>query len=250
MRGATAGAGGSRGRPRRRRTPTALRRAGRRATPATAASATPAMLAQVLLDLVGEDLQAAAVDHRADAPVDPHEAVVVDAGEVAGAQPTVGGDAIHRERRRRQRGRGRISSSPTSSTAASVVVAHADVDAGVRTADRAELRRAELLPVGRAPADHLAAELGLAVAVEDRDAEAVVEAPRVRGRERRRHAAHVAQRLERRDRRHRWAASPSRRAAAPTSGCRIRGRAARTRAGSNCSISTTGAPSVNANSTW
>ena len=61
----------------------------------------------MLLDLVGEHLQAAAVDHRADAAVDPHEAVVVDAGEVAGAQPAVGGDPIfHRGVVGRQRGRG------------------------------------------------------------------------------------------------------------------------------------------------
>ena len=49
--------------------------------------------AQGLLHLVGVHLEAATVDHRADPAVDPDETVVVDMPEVAGAQPTVGGDA-------------------------------------------------------------------------------------------------------------------------------------------------------------
>ena len=76
----------------------------------------------------------------------------------------------------------------------------AHVDPRVRPAHRTQLRRAEFLPVGRAPPDHLAAELGLAVAVEDADTEPLVERACVRGRQRSRHAAHVAQRRERRDR--------------------------------------------------
>ena len=77
---------------------------------------------------------------------------------------------------------------------------YAELERRVRAADRAELRGAELLPVGRAPAHRFAAELGLAVAVEDRDAEPFVERARVRGRQRRGDAADVAQRLERGDR--------------------------------------------------
>ena len=81
--------------------------------------------------------------------------------EVTGAQPAVVGEPIAERGRVDGRRRRRIepASSPSS---------HAHLDAGVRTADRAELGRAELLPVGGAPSDHLTAELGLAVAVEDR----------------------------------------------------------------------------------
>lgn len=42
------------------------------------------------LDVVGQDLVAAAVDDVADAALDPDEAVVVDAGDVAGADEAVG----------------------------------------------------------------------------------------------------------------------------------------------------------------
>src|SRR5207248_324313 len=87
--------------------------------------------AQMLLDLVGEDLQAAAVDHRADASVDPHEPVVVDPREVAGAQPTVGREPVA-EVAGRRRLRPHLQ----------LVVAHAHLDARVRPPHRAELRRA------------------------------------------------------------------------------------------------------------
>ena len=77
-----------------------------------------------------------------------------------------------------------------------LVVDDPNLDARVRTADRAELGRAELLPVGGVPAHHFAAQLGLPVTVEDRDTEAFVEVARVRGRKRCGNTPHVAQRLE------------------------------------------------------
>ena len=123
----------------------------------------------MLFDLVGEDLQAAAVDHRADASVDPHEPVVVDPCEIAGAQPTVSGEPVADIVGRRRRPRPHLQ----------LVVAHPHLDARVRPPHRAELPCAELLPVGRGPADHFAAQLRLAVAVEDRDAEPRMEPTRL-----------------------------------------------------------------------
>ncbi len=77
------------------------------------------MRAQAFLDLVGIHLQPTAVDHVAHAAFDPHEAVVVDAREVAGAEPAVVGHAILPLRRRPAAGTTLdvISSSPISSAA-------------------------------------------------------------------------------------------------------------------------------------
>ena len=119
--------------PRRRRRPARSRRYAHgtspsrsSATPATAASRDAGILAEVLLDLVGEHLQPAAVDHRAHAPVDPHEAVVVDPGEVAGAQPAVVGEPVAEMRTRRP------ARSPSADRTCELVVAHSHFDAGVR----------------------------------------------------------------------------------------------------------------------
>ena len=56
-----------------------------------------------------------------------------------------------------------------------VVVEKLDVDTGMRTTDRSDLVRVGF-GVGRRPADHLT-DLGLAVAVQHEDTEAVSEAP-------------------------------------------------------------------------
>ena len=80
------------------------------------------------------------------------------------------------------------------------VVADAQLHVLVGAADRAEVGVAELLGVLRAPADDLAADLGLAPAVEHDDPEAVAEPARLQRRQRRGDAAHVLQRRERRDR--------------------------------------------------
>ena len=53
---------------------------------------------QHLLDVVGEHLVAAPVDHVADPALDPHEAVGVHAGQVAGVDEAVGVDAIGERR--------------------------------------------------------------------------------------------------------------------------------------------------------
>jgi hypothetical protein len=63
-------------------------------------------------------------------------------------------------------------------------------------ADGAQLCVAERLRVGRTPPDHLPAELGLAPAVEDADAEAVAEPAGLERRERCRDAADVLERGE------------------------------------------------------
>ena len=54
----------------------------------------PGREAEHFLDLFGEDLVAAAVDEVAGSPFDPHEAVGVDAGEVAGVHVAVGVDPV------------------------------------------------------------------------------------------------------------------------------------------------------------
>ena len=88
----------------------------------------------------------------------------------------------------------------------------------MRAADRAQLV-GMLARVGGRPADDLT-DLGLAVTVQHDDAELVGEAARLQRRERRGDAAHVAQRREVDDRRRRRTASPSPRAAAPSTGSR------------------------------
>ena len=55
---------------------------------------TPGREAQHLLDLLGEDLVAAAVDEVAGAALDPDEPVAVDACEVAGVHVAVGVDPV------------------------------------------------------------------------------------------------------------------------------------------------------------
>ena len=93
-----------------------------------------------------------------DAALDPHEALVVDAAEVAGVEPAVDEAAVHvvavGVARSSIIGRAHqelARSSPIRSCTSSCGAAH-----------RAELGVAELLGVRGAPADDLAADLGLA----------------------------------------------------------------------------------------
>ena len=167
------------GRPTRNATGTSPRRSCGPAT--TATSRHGRREAQHLLDRVREDLVAAAVDEVAGPALDPHEALVVDAGEVAGVDEAVGVDALLDAARRVRRPNEQVP-----------VVVDAQVDAGMGAADGPDLLRVGL-GVGRRPADHLA-DLGLAVAVEHEDRELRREAPGLQGRQRRGDRADVLQR--------------------------------------------------------
>ena len=105
--------------------------------------------------------------------------------DVAGPEPAVGGEPVREV--------GAVGVAPSAGVhlqlAGLGVGAH--VDAGVGPTDGTELRVAELLRVSRTPPDDLAADLGLAVAVQHRDAELITEAPGLERRQRRRDAAHV-----------------------------------------------------------
>ena len=194
-------------------------------------------------DLLGEDLEAAAVDHVRDATLDPEEALVVDAAEIAGVEPAVDEPAVHVvavggalvDHRRAHE-----------DLTASSSIRDAQLHVLVGAADRAEVGVAELLGVLRAPADDLAADLGLAPPVEHEHAEPVAEPAGLQRRQRRGDAAHVLQRRERRDRRRRRPASSSPPAAARWNAAGSARRSRRTPAVSKRSMMITAAPARNA----
>ena len=155
--------------------------------------------AQDLLDLGREHLVATAIDDVRDATLDPDEPVRVDVGEVTGAHVAVGvepvGEFTPAEVARRHPGRayGQLPHLPRGQRTV-VVADHLDLHAGMRSSDRPELLG--MLPgIGRGPADDFA-DLRLAVPVQHPDLEPVGEAVRLDRRQRRRDAAHVAQRCK------------------------------------------------------
>ena len=162
---------------RARRTPTAPRPDVRRRTPTTAASRTCGMQTKHLLDLGGEHLQATPVHHVGHSALDPDEPVVVDVRDVSGPLELAPPIAwrVHPAARR-------------------LVDAHLDTVVGA--ADRAQLGVAVLARVRCAPADDLAAELRLPVAVQHGNAELVAEASGLERRQRRGDAADDAKRRE------------------------------------------------------
>src|SRR5439155_25004964 len=151
-----------------------------------------------LLDLGGEHLQAAAVRHAADPALDPDEAVSVDAAGVAGPEPTVGCQPVAEiSTVRVAGGHGRRTDAQLPDDIVDDVRARLVEDPYfhtlVRTADRAEFGVAERAPVGRVPPDDFAADLGLAVAIEHRDAEPLDEAARLERRQGRGDASYKPQ---------------------------------------------------------
>src|SRR5690606_25542140 len=98
---------------------------------------------------------------------DPHEAILVDARDVPGPEPTVGCEPI-RQLRPVGVGRGHRRGAHLELSGDRI---RAELDPTVRPARGAELGLAELARVGRAPADDLTTDLGLPVAVQERDAE-------------------------------------------------------------------------------
>ena len=116
-------------------------------------------------------------------PVDPQEAVVVEPAEVAGVKPAVVGEAS-------RKARSILRAAVVGVRDHHLVVGDRHIDAGLRPSDDAELGLAVLPGVGGRPADDLATDLGLAVAVEHDDAEAVAERARPDGRQRRGDAPH------------------------------------------------------------
>ena len=141
--------------------------------------------------LFRKDLQAAAIDHVRHPAVDPHEPVVVDVSDVPRAEPSVVGEPVGEVGAVGIAGRGRRRQHLQLPR---VVGAHRNALVG--TAHRSELGVAERLRVGCGPSDDLAAELGLAVAVQHRDAEPITEPAGLQWRQRRADAAHVLQRCE------------------------------------------------------
>ena len=152
--------------------------------------------AQDLFDLRREHLVPPAVDDVADATLDPHEPVGVDAGDVAGPQVAVGVEPVgqaaptHVAGRHAGRAHRQLPHLPGGQRAA-VVADDLDVDTGMRAPHGADLL-GMLAGVGRGPPDDLA-DLRLPVAVQHHGTEPGREPAGLVRRQRRGDAAHVAQ---------------------------------------------------------